>query len=126
MAAFKAPAEEPATRRTGSPRSAKTAATPASLAPLAPPPEKTRAIGASGSTSDEAQPATAGAGASNAVSNARVKIQREEPPHVTGESDSGLSAALDSMAAEYISGSREVIPSPIASLRHTRSKIPVR
>jgi hypothetical protein len=47
MAAFSAPADEPATSRIGRPRSTKTAATPASYAPLAPPPESTSAMGAS-------------------------------------------------------------------------------
>src|SRR5918996_1731354 len=47
MAAVRAPAEEPATRRTGTPCSMRAAAAPASQAPLAPPPESTSATGAS-------------------------------------------------------------------------------
>ncbi|HYS92161.1 MAG TPA: hypothetical protein VEL48_01925, partial [Candidatus Acidoferrales bacterium] len=56
---------------------------------------------------------SAAAGAIKAVSNdARIKIQREEPPHVTGGRDSALTAALYRMAAEYISTSRDVMTSP--------------
>ena len=47
MAALSAPAEEPATRRTGNPPSMKASAAPASHAPLAPPPDSTSAAGAS-------------------------------------------------------------------------------
>src|SRR5258705_13339463 len=47
MAAVSAPAEEPATTRTGRPPSMSAAAAPASHAPLAPPPERMSAVGAS-------------------------------------------------------------------------------
>src|SRR5437867_6483958 len=109
MAALSAPAEEPATRRTGSPRSMNTAATPASYAPLAPPPESTRAIGASGSTSEDAQLATADVGVIRTASTAGTKIQRQSPR-----------GHLCRMATEYKAAK------DIASLRHTRSKRPIR
>src|SRR6059036_76899 len=51
MTALSAPDDDPATVRTGTPRSISAAATPASHAPLAPPPEKTSAAGASAGTS---------------------------------------------------------------------------
>src|SRR5205807_7667309 len=47
IAAFSAPADEPATSLGASPPRTSVAATPASQAPFAPPPDRTRVVGAS-------------------------------------------------------------------------------
>src|SRR6266850_4791967 len=62
MAAFRAPADEPATSWIESPRSANNATAPASYAPLAPPPERISAVGASRPRGDGVHTARAAGG----------------------------------------------------------------
>src|SRR6266850_6802077 len=69
MAAFRAPADEPATSWIESPRSANAAIAPASYAPLAPPPERISAVGASRPRGDGVHIARAAPGDQRIASN---------------------------------------------------------
>src|SRR5262245_371439 len=75
IAALRAPADEPATSRIGTPASASAATAPASYAPLAPPPVRIRAVGTSRPTEAGTHVATAPGGAASArmIEVARVR-----------------------------------------------------